>query len=57
MRLTTWHTCAERAGGTITERRKFKPDFKQNPNSNVSNKFETISNFGRLEKYFPAQKN
>jgi hypothetical protein len=36
----------------------FKPDFKQNLNSNVSNQFQTISNFDRLEKYFlQAQKN
>jgi hypothetical protein len=27
-------------------RRGFKPDFKQNPNSNASNKFQTASNFG-----------
>jgi hypothetical protein len=32
----------------------FKQDLKQIPNSNVSNKSQTASNFGRLEKYFPS---
>jgi hypothetical protein len=31
----------------------FKPDFKQNLNSNVSNKFSNCVKFGRLEKYIP----
>jgi hypothetical protein len=33
--------------------RGFKPDFKQNLNSNVSNKFSNCVKFGRLEKYIP----
>jgi hypothetical protein len=37
-------------------RREFKRDLKQNPNSNASNKFQTASNFGRLETYFPELK-
>jgi hypothetical protein len=32
---------------------RFEPDLKQIPNSNVSNKSQTASKFGRLEKYFP----
>jgi hypothetical protein len=32
----------------------FKQDLKQILNSNVSNKSQTASNFGRLEKYFPG---
>jgi hypothetical protein len=28
--------------------------FEQIPNSNVSNKLQTVSNFGLLEKYFPG---
>jgi hypothetical protein len=31
---------------------RLKPDLKQIPNSNVSNKSQTASNFGRLENYF-----
>jgi hypothetical protein len=31
---------------------RFKPDFKQILNSNVSNKFQIVLNFGLLEKYF-----
>jgi hypothetical protein len=31
---------------------RFEPDLKQIPNSNVSNKSQTASKFGRLEKYF-----
>jgi hypothetical protein len=34
--------------------RGVKPDLKQNPNSNASNKFQIASNFARLEKYFPG---
>jgi hypothetical protein len=39
----------ERERGRVV---RFKPDLKQIPNSNVSNKTQTASNFGRLEKYF-----
>jgi hypothetical protein len=41
--------------GRVAECRvaRFNLDLKQNPNSIVSNKFQTVTTFGRLEKYFP----
>jgi hypothetical protein len=35
---------------------QFKPDLKQNPDSIGSKHFQTVSNFGRLEKYFSMLK-
>jgi hypothetical protein len=40
--------------GNTVPRRWFKRDLKEIPNSNVSNKFQTVSNFGQLEKHFPG---
>jgi hypothetical protein len=33
---------------------QFKPELKANPNSNGSKHFQIVSNFDRLEKYFPV---
>jgi hypothetical protein len=43
----------ERGGWHSAGWRGFKPDFKQNLNSNVLNKFSNCVKFGRLEKYIP----
>jgi hypothetical protein len=58
-----WERARER-GQTTTGRRqvgpgtqcraaRFKLDLKSNPNSNGSKHFQIVSNFDRLEKYFP----
>jgi hypothetical protein len=38
----------------IVPGQRFKRYFKQILNSNVLNKFQIVSNFGRIEKYFPG---
>jgi hypothetical protein len=38
----------------IVPGQRFKWYFKQILNSNVLNKFQIVSNFGRIEKYFPG---
>jgi hypothetical protein len=43
--------------GNTVSGRQFKWYFEQIPTSNVSNEFQTVSDFGRLEKYFLRLKN